>query len=280
MYPLPKQFPVHGTLLASVKVFLCVGRSVKRLPQHLFHTRYGTLQNLRQIKPLLSTVWIPPPSHTNGREQHKSKVNRVKMLHTMHNYLFVQHHFQHTKLVIHMNSRLPYANTKLTSPYYMNFSYTTHSNFCKGTLQNLDPIKNYHIFSPLYSKTNRPIPVPIEYLRCVEGGAIKVKHGHSFNLLYRNWVNDKLTSHQPSQEETQILNHLLAMQPHCNADLYRRVLAAFLAQDQGFQKFFRDPEMLARISNLDIERRPQTYTTIRAHCPSINSYDSLLFLPP
>ena len=48
------------------------------------------------------------------------KINRVKMLHTMHNYLFVQHHFQHTNPIIHMNSRLQYANTKLTSPYYEN----------------------------------------------------------------------------------------------------------------------------------------------------------------
>ena len=55
-------------------------------------------------------------------------------------------------------------------------------------------------------------------------------------------MNDKLNSHQPSPEETQILNHLLAMQPHCNTDLYPRVLAAFLAQDQGFLKFFRDPD--------------------------------------
>ena len=136
-----------------------------------------------------------------------------------------------------MNSRLQYANTKLTSPYYMNYSYTIHSDFSEGTLRNFDPIKNYYIFSPLYSKTNRPILVPIEYLRCVEGGAIKVTHGYSFNLLYRDWMNDKLTSHQPSPEEAEILHHLLAMQSHCNADIYPRVFAAFLAQDQGFPDF-------------------------------------------
>ena len=33
------------------------------------------------------------------------KVNRVKMRHTMHNYLFVQLHFQHTNPIIHINSR-------------------------------------------------------------------------------------------------------------------------------------------------------------------------------
>ena len=76
------------------------------------------------------------------------KVNRVKMLHTMQNYLFVQHHFQHTNPLIHTISRLQYANTKLTPPYYMNYSYVIKLNFSEGTLRNFDPIKNYFIFSP------------------------------------------------------------------------------------------------------------------------------------
>ena len=164
------------------------------------------------------------------------------MLHTMHNYLCVQHHFQNTNPIIHQNSRLQYANTNLTSPYYLNYSYTIHSDFCEVTLRNFDPIKNYYIFSPMYSKTNRPILVPIMYLRCVEGGATKVTHGHSFNLLYRDWMCDKLQHHKPSDEESQILKHLLAMQPHCHSDLFPRVLAALFAQDQGFLHFFRDPD--------------------------------------
>ena len=113
------------------------------------------------------------------------KVNRVKILHTMHNYLFLQHLFQDTNQIIHMNSRVQYANTKLTSPYYMNYSYIIQPKYCEGTLRNFDPIKNYFIFSPLYAKTNRPILVPIEYLQCVEGGAMKSAYAHTFNLLYR-----------------------------------------------------------------------------------------------
>ena len=69
------------------------------------------------------------------------KVNWVKMLHTMHNYLFVHHPFQNTNPIIHMNSRLQYANTKLTSPY-INYSYIIQPNYCEGTLRNFDPIKN------------------------------------------------------------------------------------------------------------------------------------------
>ena len=44
------------------------------------------------------------------------KVNRVKMLHTIHNYLFVQQHLHRTNSLINMNLRVQNAKTKLTSP--------------------------------------------------------------------------------------------------------------------------------------------------------------------
>ena len=51
----------------------------------------------------------------------------------------------------------------------------------------------------------------------------------------------KLDTLKPSPEETQILNHLFALQPHCIVDLYPRALAACLAWDQEFFEFFKDP---------------------------------------
>ena len=108
------------------------------------------------------------------------KINRVKLLHTMHNYLILQHHFQHTNPIINMNSRLQYGNRKLTSPDII------QPNYCAGNLRNFDPIKNYFIFSPLYAKNNRTILVPTEYLQCVEGRATKRAYGHTFNLFYRD----------------------------------------------------------------------------------------------
>ena len=164
------------------------------------------------------------------------------MLNTLHNYLFVQHHFQHTNPLIHMNSRLQYANTKLSSPYYMNYSYIIQPIYCEGTLRNFDPIKNYFIFSPLYTKTNRPILVPIEFLQCVEGVATKSTYGHTFNLLYSDLMVDKLENRQPPQEEQKIFNQPLALQPHCNTDLYPRTLAACVARDPEFLAIFRGPD--------------------------------------
>ena len=124
----------------------------------------------------------------------------------------------------------------------MSYSYIIQPNFCECPLRNFDPIKNYFIFSPLYAETNRPILVPIKYLRCLEGGATKCTHGHTFNHLYRDWMADKLDNREPSQEDTQILNHLLALQPHCNVDLYLCAPADCLARDQEFLAFFRDPD--------------------------------------
>ena len=170
------------------------------------------------------------------------KLNRVKMLHTKHNYLFVQHHYQYTNPIIHINTRLRYANTKLTSPYYMNYSYIIQPNYCGGTLRNFDPINNYFIFSPLYAKINSLTLVSIEYLQCVEGGATKCTHCQTFKLLYRDWMVGNLDNREPSQEETQIFNHFLALQPHCNLDFYPRALAAGLARDLDSLAFFRDPE--------------------------------------
>ena len=124
----------------------------------------------------------------------------------------------------------------------MNYSYIIQHNYCEGPLRNFNPIKNYFTFFSHYAKTNRPILVPIEYLQCVEGGATKCTYGHTFNLLYRDWMADKLDNRQPSQEELQIFNHLLALQPQSNADLYPRALAACLARDPDFLAFFRDPD--------------------------------------
>ena len=125
------------------------------------------------------------------------KVIRLKMLHTVHNCLFVQHHFHRTNPLIHMNSRLQYANTKLTTT------------------------------------------------KCV--------HGHTFNLLYKDWMADKLDNRETSQEETQIFNHLLALQPHCYVDQYPRALAACLARDPDFLAFFLDSDN--RAPDFEIEYR-------------------------
>ena len=66
-------------------------------------------------------------------------------------------------------------------------------------------------------------------------------YGSTFNLLYRDWITDKLDIRETSAEETQqILYHLLALRSHCNIDLFPRAFAACLARDQEFLDFFRD----------------------------------------
>ena len=38
-------------------------------------------------------------------------------------------------------------------------------------------------------------------------------HGHTFNVLYRDWIANKLANLWPSAKEQQMLNKLLTMQP-------------------------------------------------------------------
>ena len=159
------------------------------------------------------------------------KVNMTKTLHGIHIsiFLFVQHYFHRINPLVHINSRLQFANTKLTSPYYMNCIYIINPSFCEGTFRNFDTTKKIFLFFlPLYAKTNHLILVRIEYLKCAEGGATKCMYGHTFKLLYRYWMVDKLNNRVLKPEETQILNHLLALQPHCNVELYPRALACSL----------------------------------------------------
>ena len=66
----------------------------------------------------------PTQMDVNNQTQ---KANRAKMLHTIYNYLFVQHHLHRTNPLVHINSRLQYANIKLTSPSYLNNSYIINS---------------------------------------------------------------------------------------------------------------------------------------------------------
>ena len=94
-------------------------------------------------------------------------------------------------------------------------------------------------------------------------------------------MSDKLNHHQPSSEESRILSHLLAMQPHCHTDLFPRVIAALLAQDQGFLHFFRDPDNDGPVFEFVYRHYA---TVLHHHLGSLthknSNKDSLLFVPP
>ena len=96
------------------------------------------------------------------------KMNRTKMIHTIDNYLFVQHYFHHASPLMHINLRLTYVNKKIISPYYLNYRYVIDPSYCEGMLRSFDPIKNYYLFIPLFARTHRPIFISIAYLQCIE----------------------------------------------------------------------------------------------------------------
>ena len=102
---------------------------------------------------------------------------------------------------------------------------------------------------------------------------MKCMYGHTFHLLYRDWTVDKLANREPIPEETQILNHLVALQPHCNSDLYPRSLATCLARDKGFLEIFRDPDNWAPDFEFEFPTQA-TVLTLRTHRPT-KTRDSL-----
>ena len=225
MSPLSHQPSFHKTFLAPVQILLCPCRPPEQLLEHVLHSRCRSLPYLSEIRLLLFPVWFLHPT-----------------LHTTCNCLFVQHHFHRINPTIEMISRLQNANTKLTSTYYMNYIYIIQATYCEGTLRNFDPIKIYFLLLPLYAKTNRPLLVPIKYLKCVEGAVTKCMYVHSFNLLYRDWMTNKLDTQEPSAEETKT-------QPYSRAATIMQrqsfpcALAACLARDREFLEFFRDPDI-------------------------------------
>ena len=98
------------------------------------------------------------------------------------------------------------------------------------------------MFSATRYEDTSTIFVPIEYLHGVEGGARECMYRHTFNLLYRNWIADRLANREPSPEEAQIFSHLLVTQARFNIDLCPQALAACLARDKEFLEFFIDHE--------------------------------------
>ena len=88
---------------------------------------------LPETRPLLPPVWflLHPKQVDVNNQTHK--VIGTKILHTIQNYLFVQHLLHRTSPLVHINPRLQYGITKLTSPYYMNYSYVSCPTTAKAT---------------------------------------------------------------------------------------------------------------------------------------------------
>ena len=179
----------------------------EQLCLHHVHERCSPYRIYQKQDPFyLQFGFLYPTQMEVNNQTHK--VNRTKMLHTIDIYLFVQHHFHRTNPLVHIISRIQYAIPKLTSPYQKNYSYTVNSTFCEGPLCNFDSIIKSSLFSPLYAKTHRLIFVPIDYLQCVEGGAIKCMYEHTSMV-------EKLSNREPTLEEIHNLNRLLALRPYC-----------------------------------------------------------------
>ena len=79
---------------------------------------------------------------------------RTKQTHTYTYYKFIQNHFN-----LHTPSRQPHhsfqvINSKYTSPFFLNFTYSIKDTNFRGILRNYDPITQMYIFCPLTKTFN------------------------------------------------------------------------------------------------------------------------------
>ena len=68
------------------------------------------------------------------------------------------------------------------------------------------------VFVLQYAANHRPMLNSIEYLRCIEVGAMKCLYGHRTNLLHHGWISDKLEHHTLNEEE-EVINNFLQIAP-------------------------------------------------------------------
>ena len=93
-------------------------------------------------------------------------------------------------------SWLQYVIQKITSPYYLNFSYIIYPRYCERTLRSTEPTKNFYLFVHLNGRRQRSISVPIHYFQYVEGRGYEMYVGPYLQTLQR------LDSRQVSRQRT------------------------------------------------------------------------------
>ena len=110
--------------------------------------------------------------------------------------------------------------------------------------------------------------VPIEYLQYGEGSATKCAYGHTFKILYRDWMVNNLDNRQPSQKSSNSSTTFLRCNLTATWIFIPVPLLPVLDEIPNFLPSFEIRTIAFRISSLSNERRPQSYNTPCAHSPT------------
>ena len=74
---------------------------------------------------------------------------RIKQTHTYTYYKFFQHHYTTNTPSRNPQHRFTFINSKVTSPFFLNFTYCIKDTYMQGIILNYDPIRQVFIFCPL-----------------------------------------------------------------------------------------------------------------------------------
>ena len=213
----------------------------------------------QKFEPLYFQFGFLHPTRKDVNNQ-THKVNRTKMFHKIHYYIFVQHHFHWNNPIVHIKSRLRYVITKLTSPFYKKYTYNTSPKYCKeysgiSTLSRI--ISCFHHF-----KRKRIA----RYLKqLIISSVLRMSHKVYVWASFQPPLQGLDGGHAgqsgtDTRGDTDPQLFFLALQPHCNIDLYRAI-AACLARDKEIFEFIRDSDNRAP----DFEFEFRTLATALPH---------------
>ena len=117
---------------------------------------------------------------------------RTKLTHTYTYYKFIQHHYITNTPSRNPQQRFILINSKYTSPYFLNFTYSIKVNNMQGTLQNYDPIRQTYNFCSLTKcfdvEESRPLIVPHEYIPPIEAQNLEYFHNTKYNHKLYNLI--------------------------------------------------------------------------------------------
>ena len=166
---------------------------------------------------------------------------RTKQTHTYTYYRFIQNHY-----TLHTPSRQPHhryqlINSKYTSPFFLNFTYSITDTNYQDILRNYDPINQMYMFCPSTKTFNveesRPLIVPHDFLQPIEVPILEFIHNTKYNHKIFNLIQNTPYEFAPGTEELKAIRALQLLWPRHTKKIIRK-LAKLLTSSEVIHDVF------------------------------------------
>ena len=151
---------------------------------------------------------------------------RTKQTHTYTYFKFIQHYYTHNTPARQIHHGYQYINSKYTSPFFLNLTYSIKDTNIPGILRNYDPITQMYIFCPLTKTFNvdesHPLIIPHEF------PILEFTHNTRYNHKLYNLIQITPYELSPSTEEHKIKKALQLLWPFFQTKYINRLRAKLL----------------------------------------------------